>query len=469
MLTGRRDLRLVLSAGFISLTGDWILMIGLIYRVYAVTGSTVASALTIASSFAPQVLLGAVAGVFADRWDRKRTMITADLLLAAGLLPLLLVRGAAQVWIVFAVMFWEGSVQQFFSPAEQAMVPRLVPDDELVTANAVNGQVSNVSRLAGSALGGILAATGGIVAVTLIDAASFLASAALLALVRTSGRTASRGSGPVRARLAQVGAELRDGLRLATRHRVLRALMIFALVTSVGEGIMSTLFTPFVEHVLHGTPQDLGLIVAAQAVGGIAGGMVAAAYGAPDAGGPPAELRRGRLRPSRPGHLPLPSRLRRCLARRGGDDRRRPAGGADPGRADDAVPAQQRGLLPGPGLRRGQCPGRRHRAGRHAGRGLSEPVRGYRPGAGHPGRGGTWWQGWPCSSGSGPSRPDQEATTVPPKLPVPPRPPATANWRWSWRTRASVAHRTVRGPGESAGSLAWRLAITGVGTIGRGR
>jgi len=279
MLTRRRDLRLVLSAGIISLTGDWILMIGLIYRVYAVTGSTVASALTMASSFAPQVLLGAVAGVFADRWDRKRTMIAADLLLAVGLLPLLLVHSAAQVWIVFAVMFWEGSVQQFFSPAEQAMVPRLVPDDELVTANAVNGQVSNVSRLAGSAVGGILAAAGGIVAVTLIDAASFLVSAALLALVRTSGRTASRGGGAVRARLAQVGAELRDGLRLATRHRVLRALMIFALVTSVGEGIMSTLLTPFVEHVLHGTPQDLGLIVAAQAVGGIVGGMVVAASG----------------------------------------------------------------------------------------------------------------------------------------------------------------------------------------------
>ena len=280
ILAGRRDLRLVLSAGIISLTGDWILTIGLIYRVYALTGSTVASALTMASSFAPQVLLGAVAGVFADRWDRKRTMIAADLLLAAGLLPLVLVHDAAQVWIVFAVMFWEGSVQQFFSPAEQAMVPRLVPDDELMTANAVSGQVSNVSRLAGSALGGILAAVGGIIAVTLIDAASFLASALLLALVRTTGRTAaSSEGGSIRARLAQVGAELRDGLQMSARHAVLRALMIFALVTSVGEGIMSTLFTPFVEHVLHGTPQDLGLIVAAQAVGGIVGGIVAAACG----------------------------------------------------------------------------------------------------------------------------------------------------------------------------------------------
>ena len=95
MLRGRRDLRLVLSAGVISLSGDWILTIGLIYHVYAVTGSTVASALTMASSFAPQVLLGAVAGVFADRWDRRRTMIVADLLLAACLLPLLAVHDSA--------------------------------------------------------------------------------------------------------------------------------------------------------------------------------------------------------------------------------------------------------------------------------------------------------------------------------------------------------------------------------------
>ncbi|HET9972935.1 MAG TPA: MFS transporter [Streptosporangiaceae bacterium] len=289
MLAGRRDLRLVLTAGVISLSGDWILTIGLTYRVFAVTGSTVASALTMASAFAPQLLLGAVAGVFADRWDRRRTMIAADLLLAAGLLPLLLVHDASRVWIVFAVLFWEGCVEQFFSPAQQAMVPRLVPEDELVAANALSGQVSNVSRLAGSALGGVLAAAGGIVAVTLADAASFLVSAVLLVLVRTTGRTAAREGGPARGnplrppavggRLAAVGADLRDGLRLATRHRTLRLLMIFALVTSVGEGIMSALFAPFVENVLHGTPQDLGFILAAQAVGGIAGGMAAAASG----------------------------------------------------------------------------------------------------------------------------------------------------------------------------------------------
>jgi Na+/melibiose symporter-like transporter len=282
MLASRRDLRLVLAAGLVSNAGDWILIIGLVYRVYAITGSTVASALTMASSCAPRVLLGAVAGVFADRWDRKRTMITADLLLAAVLLPLLLVHGAGQVWIVFAVMFAEGAIQQFFSPAEQAMVPTLVPDAELVAANAVSGQVSNVARLAGSALGGIIAAAAGIGAVTIADAASFVASAALLALVRATGRATARPGGPggpVRERIAGIGDELRDGLRLSVRHRVLRTLMIFALVTSVGEGIMSTLFTPFVEHVLHGSSQEFGLVVAAQAVGGILGGALAAGFG----------------------------------------------------------------------------------------------------------------------------------------------------------------------------------------------
>ena len=120
----------------------------------------------------------------------------------------------------------------------------------------------------------MLAAAGGIVAVTLADAASFLASAVLLVLVRTNGRTAAREGGPVRGRLAAVGTDLRAGLRLATRHRTLRLLMIFALVTSVGEGIMSTLVTPFVENVLHGTPQDLGFILGYVAVWPAVAGMI---------------------------------------------------------------------------------------------------------------------------------------------------------------------------------------------------
>jgi Na+/melibiose symporter-like transporter len=281
LLAAHRDLRLLLSAGLTSLAGDWILRIGLAYRVYALTGSTVASALTMASSFLPQLLLGALGGVFADRWDRRRTMIVADLLLAAGLLPLLLVHGAGQVWLVFVVLLWEGVVAQFFSPAEQAMLPTLVPDDALVTANAAGGQVQNLSRLAGSAAGGVIATVGGIGAVALADAASFVLSAALIALIRVPARS-SRGaaaSASIGSSIAAVRGELIDGLRQSVRHRVVRALTGFILVTAIGEGIMSTLFAPFVRHVLHGSSQAYGIVAAVQAVGGLLGGLLAASVG----------------------------------------------------------------------------------------------------------------------------------------------------------------------------------------------
>src|SRR3954471_24038792 len=96
LLRRRRDLRLLLGAGLVSMTGDWLLGIGLTYSVYAITGSTLASAGTLLASFIPQVLVGLVAGVFVDRWDRKRTMITANLALALGLAPLVLLDTADQ-------------------------------------------------------------------------------------------------------------------------------------------------------------------------------------------------------------------------------------------------------------------------------------------------------------------------------------------------------------------------------------
>ncbi len=278
---GQRGLPLLLSAGLISLTGDWVLRVGLTYYIYALTGSTLASALMLLASFVPQIVLSSLAGVFVDRWDSKRTMIVSNLLLAAGLLPLLAVHQADQVWIVYVVMAWEGCLQQFFTPAEQSLLPRLVDDEHLVTANALGGQTRDASRLIGSAVGGIVAATGGITALALVDMASFLLSAALIARITRLRREARAAARPrsLGGRLSQLRAEWADGLRMSTHQRVLRIVLIFLLVTCVGEGIMSTLFAPFVRSVLHGSSADYGFIVSAQAVGGIAGGLIAASIG----------------------------------------------------------------------------------------------------------------------------------------------------------------------------------------------
>ncbi len=273
-------LRPLLSAGLVSLTGDWVLGVGLAYYVYELTGDTLASALMLLASFVPQVVLGSVAGVFVDRWDLRRTMVAANVLQAAGLLPLLVVHRPGQIWIVYAVSAYEGCVRQFFVPAERSLLPRLVRDEHLVTANALGGQNADLSRLVGSALGGTAAAAGGITLLALVDAASFLLSAALIAAIPA----APPGARPPRhpelgARLRQSRSEWTTGVRLSLRERVLRVMLVFLLVTSVGEGIMSTLFAPFVRSVLHARAETYGLIVAAQAVGGILGGLLTASFG----------------------------------------------------------------------------------------------------------------------------------------------------------------------------------------------
>src|SRR6478752_6730190 len=90
LLRTNRDLRLLLGAGLVTMTGDWMLSVGLVYTVYAVTGSTLASAGALMAAFVTQVLTGMFAGVFVDRWSRARTMVIGNLLMAVGITPLLL-------------------------------------------------------------------------------------------------------------------------------------------------------------------------------------------------------------------------------------------------------------------------------------------------------------------------------------------------------------------------------------------
>jgi MFS family permease len=280
LLGGAPDLRLLLAAGLVSMTGDWLLGVGLAYSVYALTGSTLASAATLLSSFVPQIIVGSVAGVFVDRWDRKRTMVVANLVLATGLLPLLLVSGVHRIWLVYVVLAAESVVEVFFAPAEQAMLPRVVPDADLVAANGLNGQVSNLARLVGSGLGGVTAAVGGVTAIAAADAATFLLAAYLVSRIRTSGRAPAPASEDaaevVRGRLSELVDQWQAGLRATWSSPVIRMLLVFTLITSTGEGIMGTLFAPYVREVLHGGAQVYGLITGVQAVGGILGGFLVA-------------------------------------------------------------------------------------------------------------------------------------------------------------------------------------------------
>jgi predicted MFS family arabinose efflux permease len=279
-LLGRApDLRLLLGAGLVSMTGDWLLSVGLAYSVYALTGSTLASAAALLSAFVPQVLVGSVAGVFVDRWDRKRTMVVTNLLLAVGLLPLLLVGGADRIWLVYVVLAVQSCIEVFFAPAEQAFLPRVVDESDLVAANGLNSQARNLARLIGSGLGGVVAAAGGIRAIAVADGITFLVAALLVTRIRTAGRAVSEtvtAVAAVEGRIAGLVEEWRVGFRTVTSSPVLSTLMLMLLITNTGEGIMGTLFAPYVRHVLHGSGQVYGVITGVQAIGGVVGGFVVA-------------------------------------------------------------------------------------------------------------------------------------------------------------------------------------------------
>ncbi len=275
-----RAFALVWAAGLVSQVGDWALSVGLTFYVYLLTGSALATGTTFLAAVLPQALVGAVAGVYVDRWPRRRTMIVTNLVLAAGLVPLFLVHSEAAVWIVYVVVALESAVSAFFSPAEGALLPEIVGPANLVQANSLFGTGRQIARLVGAALGGLVVGLYGLTGATTLDLASFAAAAALLVPVREPGRgpppavptSAGRRSPSWR----RFGAEWREGVAVSLRSRLARTLLAYTAIISVGEGIFGTLAAPFVVRILGGSGPDYGWFFSLQAVGGIAGGLLVA-------------------------------------------------------------------------------------------------------------------------------------------------------------------------------------------------
>src|SRR5688572_6970774 len=116
-LLRRRNFALLWTGGLISLAGDWVLFVGLPLYVYDRTGSTLATGAMFLARLVPEMLLASVAGVFVDRWDRRRTLVIANLLLGAALLPVLLGAAVGMLWIVYAASVLAATLAQFVAPA----------------------------------------------------------------------------------------------------------------------------------------------------------------------------------------------------------------------------------------------------------------------------------------------------------------------------------------------------------------
>ena len=281
-LLRRRDFGLLWAGGLISETGDWFLLVGLPIWVLQLTGSSLVTATVFLVGLLPGLVVGPLAGVLVDRWDRRRTLVAVSLAQAAFLLPLLAVDGRGDLWIVYAVMAVEASLGQLNDPARNALVPSLVEEGDLVGANALIGLNSNLARLAGSPLGGVLVEVAGLPGLVIGDAASFLLGAALIALVGSPRRAAVDPAvhspvpepAPVPAAPHGVAGEWLDGLRVTLGNRELRWGLVVNGLAAVAQGIFTVLFVVFVTRELGGDGADVGLLRGVQAIGGLLGGVL---------------------------------------------------------------------------------------------------------------------------------------------------------------------------------------------------
>jgi DHA3 family tetracycline resistance protein-like MFS transporter len=279
----RRDFAVLWLGQATSMVGDGIFVVAIAFQVLELHNSAGAlSGVLLAGSLGLVACLLA-GGVVTDRVERRRVLIFADLvrLVAVGAMGVLSVAGALQIWHVVALMLLYGGGEAFFQPAFGALLPAVVPSEELVQANAVHGVVRPLTlRFAGPALGGALVSAAGPGQALLADAATFGVSAACVFALRARSRAGATPEGALR--------ELAAGWRYVRSQPWLYAtLASAALAVLFIVGPYEVLLPYLIRNELGG---DAGTFGAVLAISGIGAVVAAAAVGQLGLGSRPVTL-----------------------------------------------------------------------------------------------------------------------------------------------------------------------------------
>lgn len=299
-LLRQRNFALLWVGGLVSIAGDWVMYAALPYFVYQQTGSTLATAGMIAAELAPSILLGSVAGVFVDRWDRKRVLVVTNLLQAAAVSTLFLVPLNGWLWLVYVAAAAASVLSSFSVPAEGALLPTLVDDEQLVPANALNVLNNRIGRLTGLPLGAFLLGALGLEGVVLVDCASFLLAAALIAPIDvppSAGAAQGQPAGVPESPGADISDDATDatsaaasawkafwgewlaGLRIV-RHDKTIAVVFFVLgLMTFGGTMLDPLTVAWVRDILGGGVHMYALLMTVHAASGIVGSLLVGAVG----------------------------------------------------------------------------------------------------------------------------------------------------------------------------------------------
>jgi predicted MFS family arabinose efflux permease len=261
-----RDFRLLWTGRFVSQLGTWLLTVAVPAYVLELTGSLMATGLTLAAEYLPLLLLGPLAGVLSDRWDRRRVMLGTDLFRAVVVAAMLAVDSPGTVWVIYAALAAESAGSILFRPAAHAYTPTVVGTGTLLSsANAMTALTDGTVRLIGAPLGAVLLLAFGFPVLIWVDIASYLVSA--FAIFLTTRRPAAAASPTT---VAQLRADLSHGLRTIAGHRMTLWLLVTSAVFTLANGSLSALLVPLGVNELGG-PRQAGLVVSAIGAGFLLG------------------------------------------------------------------------------------------------------------------------------------------------------------------------------------------------------
>ena len=254
----------------ISNFGDTLHYIALVVLVFQLTGHGVAVAGLVAAEIVPVLLLGPVAGVVIDRFSRKTVLIGADLVRAALALSLVWPQGAWHAYLVAAGL---SAGSTFFNPTVQAVIPALTTEEQRLAANSVSWSTAQLVQIVASAIvGGIIAVVGTGPAFAL-NAASFVASALLMATLpipRHAGQLAQE----TRVGLGRFVGDARAGLAFALRDRFVSRLLLVQAVASLAVGATGALLVVLSERFLRLPPAGFAWLILAIGVRALLGPLI---------------------------------------------------------------------------------------------------------------------------------------------------------------------------------------------------
>lgn len=262
-----RNFRMLWIADSIAILGTQIQNVAIIWNVFALTEDPFQLGLLGLFRFVPVLFFGLYGGVIADRRDRRSILVVTHVLLMATTAVLMVgtALDAVTMPLIYGVTFVASAVNAFAGPARQAIIPALVPREEIAGAATVLNLAMQTAQIGGPALGGIIIGTVGLTAAYAVGTVSFVA-VIVAALLITAREKIVVGS-------ANGLTAVVDGLKFLWTTPILLAVMSLDFIATFFAASI-TLMPIFAEQILSMGPNGLGFLLSAPAVGAVAGSLI---------------------------------------------------------------------------------------------------------------------------------------------------------------------------------------------------